>query len=182
MRLDRPGLDDPRLQDRVALDEQRVREKRVAECQIAMELVAVRQDVAVDAERGPVSHQRADQHRAAWRPRVGTRLRTEPELAEQRGHVGDVVRCRRDREIDDALARQARDRRAADVLDDEIGAPLADELSDGGRHVRRSWVPGLDRCGLSDVRPDRWLTHSASVDWLPMRQIIGRRGLEVDVG
>jgi hypothetical protein len=68
------------------------------------------------------------------------------------------------------------------VLDDEIGAPIVDELADGGGHLGRSGVPGLDRRGQSDIGPDGWLTHGASVDWVPMRQIIGRRGLEVDVG
>ena len=179
--LDRTTLDDAGLERGIAGDERRVGEQGVAEGQVAAQLLGVGQDVAVDAERRAVTDQRADEHRSARRPGIGSRLRTEPQLAQEIGHRRHVVGRRGDGEVDDALAGQTRDRGAADVLDDEVGSTLVDELGDGRRHLDGPRVPRLDRRMESGVGPDRRV-HRASVDCDPMRQVIGRRVTEVDVG
>ncbi len=181
MRLDGPAFDDPGLQRGVTLDEGRVGEQRVAERHVAVQLLAVWQDVAMDPELGPGTDDRSDEHRPAGRPWIGPRLTPEPQLVEHRRHDGDVIGGRRDREVDDALAWKPRDRGAADVLDDEVRAPLVDQLGDGRRDLQRPGVPRFDRRDPSLVRSDRWV-HRGSVDCGPMRQVIGRRTLEVDVG
>jgi hypothetical protein len=67
------------------------------------------------------------------------------------------------------------------VLDGEVRSALVDQLGDGRRDLQRPGVPRFDRRDPSLVRSDRWV-HRGSVDCGPMRQIIGRRALEVDVG
>ena len=96
----------------------------------------------------------ADQHRPRWRPRIRSGLRPEAELEKQRGDDWNVIGRGRDREIDDALAGQAGNGRAADVLDDEVRAALPDH----GRHrcgdVGGARVPGQDGRG-QDGHTDR---------------------------
>jgi hypothetical protein len=53
----------------------------------------------------------------------------EAKVVEDRHDRRNVAGLGLDREVDDALAGQARDRRAADVLDRQVGPPLADELT-----------------------------------------------------
>ena len=181
VRLDRAALDDPGLERGIAFDKRRIGQQGVPERDVAPELLRVRQHVAVDAERRSVTDQRADQHRAARWPRVRTGLGPEPQLAEKRGDRGHIIGGRRDRQVDDALAGQTRHRGAADVLDDEVRSPLGDELGDGRRHLECSRVPRLHGGGPTLIGPDRRV-HRASVDSSPMRQVIGRRVTEVDVG
>ena len=181
MRLERTARDDPGLERRVAFDECGVGEERIPERDVALELLLFGQHVTVDAERRTGTDDRPDEHRAAWRPWVGPRLRSEAELAEHRGDRRHVVRGRRDREVDDPLARQTRHRGTADVLDDEIGSTLIDQLGDGLGDLERPGVPWLDGGRPSLIRADRG-KHRGSVDCRPMRHVIGRRTLEVDVG
>ena len=77
-------------------------------------------DVEVDPVLDAVVDDRADVHRPGRRPRIGARLRPEPELVHRRGDRRDVGRVGLGPEVDDPLAGQARDRRAADVLDVEV--------------------------------------------------------------
>jgi hypothetical protein len=67
------------------------------------------------------------------------------------------------------------------VLDDEIRPALLDQLGDGSRDLQGPGIPRFDRRDASLIRPDRRL-HRGSVDCGPMRQVIGRRTLEADVG
>ena len=180
-RLERAARDDPGLERGVPLDQPRIGEQRIAEREVAGQLLAVGEDVAVDAERGAGSDQRTNQHGPAGWPRIRAGLRAEAEVAQHRGHRRDVVRRRRDGQVDDALAGQTWDRGAADVFDREVSAALVDQLRDGGCHLDRPGVPRFDCRGQSDVGSDRRV-HRASVDCAPMRQVIGRRVLEVDVG
>jgi hypothetical protein len=68
------------------------------------------------------------------------------------------------------------------VLDDEIGATLGDQGPQLRHDIDDGGIPrGHDR-RQADVGPDRWIAHRRSVDCVPMRHVIGRRALEVDVG
>ena len=145
--VERAAGDDPGLQRRVPLDEGRVGEQRIAERQVPVQLLAVGQDVEVDAERGPGTDHRADEHRPARRPRIRSGLWSEPELAEQCRHDRHVVRRRGDRQVDDALAGQPGHRRAADVLDGQVGTALADQLCDGRCHLDRPAGPTVRLSG-----------------------------------
>ena len=157
--LERTARDDPGLQRGVALDEGRVGEQRVAERDVAAELVAVGQDVAVDAERGAATDQRADQHRPAGRPRIGARLRPEPEFLQHRRHDRDVGRRRGDRQVHDALAGQPGNRRAADVLDVRSG--------------RRSWMSSVTAAATSIVLGSHGSTVAGSRTYGPIGGFTG---------
>ena len=181
VRLDRAVGHDAGLELRITLDEGGIGKQRVAERHVALELLGVGQDVAMDAELRAATNEGAHQHRPARWPWIGTWLRSEPQLPEHRRDSRDVLGSGRDGEIHDALAGQSGDGRAADVLDHQVRTALADELGDGARDLDRPRIPRLDRRGQSDVRPDRRV-HRGSVDCAPMRHVIGRHALEVDVG
>src|SRR4026207_1177680 len=64
--------------------------------------------------------------------------------APHRARGRHVVRRRGDGQVDDALARQTWYRGAADVLDDQIGAMLVDQLGDRLGDLDGSGIPRLE--------------------------------------
>ena len=146
MAVGQAALDDPGLEPGVLLHQCRIGQQRVPERHVPGELARVWQDVAVDAERGVAADHRADEHRPRGRERIQARLRPEADPRQPGRHHRDVVGRGRDRQVDDALARQSRDRRAPDVLDREILAPVVDQ----GRHRGRDL--GVTGVRLHDAR------------------------------
>ena len=133
--VEESAIDDGLLQPGVVREHLRIGAEGVAKGEVASQLGRAGLDVAVDAERRPVDGHRADEHRPRGRPRIRAWLVAEAEPLEHRDHAGQVVGRRDDGQVDDALARQTGHRGAADVLDDEVRAPLVDEGRDRCRDV-----------------------------------------------
>ena len=135
----------------------------------------------MDPKRPVAKDHRADQHRPAGRPRIRPRLTPETDLAQGRGDGRHIVMRGGDGQVHDALARQPGDGRAADVLDDEIGATGRDERADRGGYLDGPGIPGQHIGGRSDVRSDGRQAHLPSVDCGPMPHAPVQR-LEAIVG
>jgi hypothetical protein len=153
--VDGAALRDAALELRVLALQLGVVAERVAEGDVPREVATSRLDVEVDPKALPVDLVRPDRHRAGRRPRIGPGLWLEPELVQHGDDAGNVRGLGLDREVDDALARQARDRGAADVLDREIRAALGDELGDPLRHLLGPRIPLVDLGRTPLVRSDR---------------------------
>jgi hypothetical protein len=164
--LGQAAVDDVGLERGIGLDERRIGAQRVPEREVAPDLLRPRLDMEVELERVIVDDDRADEHRPRRGPWVGARLRTEAQVGHLGDDAGDGLGRRGDGEVDHALAGQARHRRAADVLDDEVRTTVRDERRDLGRDLDDAWIPLGDGHGPARVGADR-VTHGPSVDCGP---------------
>jgi len=108
----------------------------------------------VDPELLALDHDRPDQHRASGRPRIGARLGLKSELVEEPRDPRDLGRLDLDGQVHDALAGEARNRGAADVLDDQIRSSPPNERGHRGSDLDRSWIPVPDVGRTSLIRED----------------------------
>ncbi len=147
--------DDLALERDVLGEERRIGPQGVAERKVPTQLAVPGLDVAVDPQRQPVDRHGAHQHGSGRRERVRARLGLEAKGEQGLHDRRDGSRVRRDRQVHDPLAGQAGNRRAPDVLDDEIRPAVTDQGGDAGRSDGRSWVEREQLGRLPDVGPDR---------------------------
>ncbi len=149
---------------RVVTAQPRVGAQGVAEVEVLADLRARLGDhVEMDRVHPAAPLHRAHEDRTGRRPRVRSALALEAEAHEPVGRPRHGLRRRDQHEVDDALPGEPGNGRAAEVLDPRVRQGGPDEVRDGGRHLRRTRVRGMDPEGALDVRTDDETAHRGSV-------------------